>query len=343
MEGCELLVRDRERTLGLFDRGFLIRELGIPLHFEIFQFDRSRSDGTFGRSDRRLLLGYLVIFHARKKLVVGNLRVFQRKFLRADVVIHVGRIDFRENLPLFYLVAGIRVPLHDFSVRIELERLRRRGRSRSDALDDGADGPAERGDRILLGRTRNGGWRTGRRREIVPSPNRSEDDGSQGDDDGLFHRKEVKNGLFGAQGVDGFQLRGLIGGKESEHDADHHRTTERQHDRIRGDDGGNSEKRSEFHDAVADRDAYRTSEERQYDGFRQELHDDVGIQGSNGAAYADFAGTFGDGDEHDVHDSDTSDDQGNRSDSDEEDLEGIGHARHGGQHVGRTRKREIRA
>ncbi len=136
-------------------------------------------------------------------------------------------------------------------------------------------------------------------------------------------------------------MSGFVSRKQSEDDSYHHRTSKRKHDRIRGDDGGNREKRRELHDAVADRDADGASEERQHDGLGEELYDDVGIERADGAADTDFPSTLGNGNEHDVHNADTSDDERYRRDAHKEDFERIGNARHGGEHVGRTRNREV--
>lgn len=159
----------------------------------------------------------------------------------------------------------------------------------------------------------------------------------------VFFIRRKGFGLFGAEGVYGFQLGGLVCGQESEHDADHHRASERQRDGIRGDDRGNRQERSEFHDAVTEGDADGASEEGQYDRLGKELHHDVGIKGSDGPSDAYFPRALRDRHEHDVHDSDASDHERYRRYAHEKHFERVGNARHGGEHVGRTRNREIRA
>lgn len=147
--------------------------------------------------------------------------------------------------------------------------------------------------------------------------------------------EKLGNVLFGTERVDRTEFRGFIGRKQSEYDTDGNRTSERQHDGRGRYDRAYGEERREFYDSVANGDSDGSSEERQHDRFRQELHDNVGVKRPDGSSDADFARSFGNRDEHDVHDSDSSDDERYRGDSGEEHLERVGYARHRGEHVGR--------
>src|SRR5690606_7017351 len=55
-------------------------------------------------------------------------------------------------------------------------------------------------------------------------------------------------------------------------------------------------------------------------GLDQELTNDVPLLGANGAANADFAGSFQHGRQHDVHDADAADQQRDAGDRDHDDL-----------------------
>lgn len=134
----------------------------------------------------------------------------------------------------------------------------------------------------------------------------------------------------------------FVRGQQPEDDAYRHRTAERKDDGRSGDVGREGEERSESHESETERDPYRSTEERQHDGFGEELYDDVGIERSDGTADADFTSSFRNGYEHDVHDPYASNDERDGRDASEKDLEGSSNARYGGEHVGRTRYREIR-
>src|SRR6185295_6777400 len=55
---------------------------------------------------------------------------------------------------------------------------------------------------------------------------------------------------------------------------------------------------------IAKRNSDEASDDRDQDGLRQELTNDVGLACTNGAANTDFPGAFKNGSQHDVHDTD---------------------------------------
>lgn len=97
-----------------------------------------------------------------------------------------------------------------------------------------------------------------------------------------------------------------------------------------------------MYDGVTHGDSKGSAEKSKNHRFRQELHDDVGVERSDGTADSDFASTFRHRNEHDVHNADASNDERYRSDAGKEHFKGIGHACHRREHVGGTRYRKIR-
>ena len=74
--------------------------------------------------------------------------------------------------------------------------------------------------------------------------------------------------------------------------------------------------------AAADDGAGQAAEERQEEGFGQELLGDVAAGGAQGAAQADLGAAFEDGDDHDVGDADAADEQGDGAQAEEQAVVG---------------------
>src|SRR5579859_1542253 len=139
--------------------------------------------------------------------------------------------------------------------------------------------------------------------------------GSCGNDMGLL-RSLV------AQGVDGPQRRRTVGRVEAEEHPDGEGHTEGQADGVRRNHGLHP------HDAEAAADEAHCDpddapDQREEDGFDQELDQDHTLGGADRLADADLTGALGDRHQHDVHHADAADEKGDGGDGAEQDGEGL--------------------
>ena len=127
-------------------------------------------------------------------------------------------------------------------------------------------------------------------------------------------------GLFIAEGVDGVETAGTVGGIDAEEEADGHGEEDGDSDGVETDDGAEvvDEGGGGNCAAGAEGDAEQAADEGEGDGFDEELAEDVAAFCANGFAEPDLAGSFGDADEHDVHDADAADDEADKGDGAEE-------------------------
>src|SRR5450759_665234 len=126
--------------------------------------------------------------------------------------------------------------------------------------------------------------------------------------DCLFHSDDD---LFVSQGIDGVDAAGLDGGGDDEDHSDGDRDAEGDDHGGGGDDGfplggagdepGEEEAEGNAQESAADGDE---------DGLGEKLADDNEPATADGAADADFEGTFHDGGEDDVNDADAAKEEG---------------------------------
>ena len=135
-----------------------------------------------------------------------------------------------------------------------------------------------------------------------------------------------------AEGLDGVELGGLVGGEESEYQSDGYGYAEGGGHHPGFDDHGHA--LAIFHEdghAPGEQDAGDASAEAEGDRFDEELDKDVPAASSDRDADADLACALGDGDQHDVHDPYAADDEGNEGNPHEQLSEGLSG---GGEHFG---------
>ena len=126
--------------------------------------------------------------------------------------------------------------------------------------------------------------------------------------------------LLVAEGVDGAQCAGPVGGVKTEEHADEHGDTER------GDDGAGLYDGFDAHDLVmaseeSTGDTEQSADAGKQDRLDEELAENVASSHPERFAHADLSGPFGHGDQHDVHDADSTDEQRDRGDCGEQDGE----------------------
>src|SRR5258708_40079310 len=103
-------------------------------------------------------------------------------------------------------------------------------------------------------------------------------------------------GLFVAEGFDGPQCRGPVGGIEAEEQADRKGDAERESHRVGGDDGGDADN-ADLADEQAGGDADDAAGDREEHSFDEELSEDVAAAGPHCFSDSGLGGSFRNGGE----------------------------------------------
>jgi len=145
----------------------------------------------------------------------------------------------------------------------------------------------------------------------------------------IFH---FYSNLFKSEGINRFETCGFPRREDPENNPDEDDAPEGEEYGVGGNDGGQYiPDRIDYPETQRDSDESgdNTDDERLY----KELHEDIGLGGSDGLADTDFSGSLGHRYEHDIHDSDPSDEKGNGRNSGEEHRHGTGNSRDGTEHL----------